>query len=287
MQSILHQIFRKDVLNIISNQVRAKIRKEIGDAKFCILVDEARYAFNKEQMAIVLRFVDTEGFLREQFFAIVHVTDTTVATLKKEISDALGRYDLHIHNMRGQGYDGASNMCAAEKKVSIWLLFSKLNSICNLINASPKRHGELHYAQRIEVEHMLATGERDTDRGCNQIRNLLRTGKTRWSSNFDSFCSMIDMYNSVITVLENMLNDGASNSIRDNVDNKSAFSSIAREISGYFSVMDYVSMTKNLLRTFREEGFDLLLRHVKEVCVKYDIEIPHMEARYKYGTGRS
>ncbi|XP_073030628.1 uncharacterized protein [Primulina eburnea] len=61
-------------------------------------------------MAIVLRFVDTEGFLRERFFAIVHVTDTTAATLKKEISDALGRYDLHIHNMRGQGYDGASNM---------------------------------------------------------------------------------------------------------------------------------------------------------------------------------
>ncbi|XP_073057656.1 uncharacterized protein [Primulina eburnea] len=335
---------QKDVLNIISNQVRAKIRKEIGDAKFCILVDEARDASNKEQMAIVLRFVDTEGFLRERFFAIVHVTDTTAATLKKEISDALGRYDLHIHNMRGQGYDGASNMrgswnglqalflkdcscayyvhcfahrlqlaltAAAEKEVSIWLFFSKLNSICNLINASPKRHGELHSAQRIEVAHMVATGERDTGRGCNQIGNLLRPGKTRWSSNFDSLCSMIDMYSSVTTMLENMVNDGASNSIRGEASGAliamKSFDFIfilhlMHKIMGItnflcralqeksldiLSAMDYVSMTKTLLHTLREEGFDLLLSHVKEVCVKYDIEMPHMEARYKSGTGRS
>ncbi|XP_073120246.1 uncharacterized protein [Henckelia pumila] len=223
-------------------------------------------------MAIVLRFVDIDGFLRERFFSIVHVTDTTAAKLKKEISDSLGRYDLHIHNMQGQGYYGASNMrgswnglqglflrdcsCAyyvhclshrlqlaltgaAKKEVSIWLFFSKLNSICNLINASPKRQAELHSAQRIEVAHIVATGERDTGRGCNQIGNLLRPGKTHWSSNFDSLCSMIDMYSSVTTVLENMVNDGASNSIRGEASeedgaNKSALSIIAREICGYF-----------------------------------------------------
>ncbi|XP_073271512.1 uncharacterized protein [Primulina huaijiensis] len=335
---------QKDVLNIISNQVRAKIRKEIGDTKFCILVDEARDASNKEQMTIVLRFVDNEGFLRERFFTIVHVTNTTAATLKKEISDALGRYDLHIHNMRGQGYDGASNMhgswnglqalflkdcscayyvhcfahrlqltltAATEKEVSIWLFFSKLNSICNLINASPKQHGELHSAQRIEVAYMVATGERDTGRGCNQIGNLLRPGKTRWSSNFDSLCSMIDMYSSVITVLENMMNDGASKSIRGEasgalIEMKALdfifILHLMHKIMGITNLlcralqeksldilraMDYVSTTKTLFRSLREEGFDLLLSHVKEVCVKYNIEIPHMEVRYKFGTGRS
>jgi hypothetical protein len=57
-------------------------------------------------MAIVLRFVDIHGFLRDQFFGIVHVSNTTL-TLKKEIYDVLVRYNLHILNMRGQGYDGA------------------------------------------------------------------------------------------------------------------------------------------------------------------------------------
>ena len=36
-------------------------------------------------MAIVLRFVDIQGFLRECFFGIVHVSDTNSSTLKKKI----------------------------------------------------------------------------------------------------------------------------------------------------------------------------------------------------------
>jgi hypothetical protein len=49
-------------------------------------------------MAIVLRFVDIQGFVQEHFFSIVHVLDTT-STLKKEICDVLARYNLHIFNM--------------------------------------------------------------------------------------------------------------------------------------------------------------------------------------------
>jgi hypothetical protein len=43
----------------------------------------------------------------------VHVSDTTSSTLKKEICDVPTRYNLHILNMRGQGYDGAINMLGA------------------------------------------------------------------------------------------------------------------------------------------------------------------------------
>jgi hypothetical protein len=44
------------------------------------------------------------------FFYIVHVKDTLALTLKKGIYDVLFRYRLDIQNIRGQGYDGASNM---------------------------------------------------------------------------------------------------------------------------------------------------------------------------------
>ncbi|KAL6534095.1 hypothetical protein OROHE_013928 [Orobanche hederae] len=157
---------QKNFLHILANKVRVKIREEIGGAKFSILVDEAKDASDKEQMAIVLRFVDNKGVLRERFFAIAQVADTSTSTLKKAICDVLGQYNLHISDMRGQGYDGASNMrgswnglqalflrdspsayyvhcfahrlqlalvAAAESEVSIWLFFSKLNSIVNLM----------------------------------------------------------------------------------------------------------------------------------------------------------
>ncbi|PRQ20388.1 hypothetical protein RchiOBHm_Chr7g0227621 [Rosa chinensis] len=61
-------------------------------------------------MAIILRFVDCQGIIRERFFKIVSVPNTTSQTLKDEISKVLTMYNLQVRNMRGQGYDGASNM---------------------------------------------------------------------------------------------------------------------------------------------------------------------------------
>ena len=56
-------------MNILANRVRTNIREEVGDAKFCILVDEAVDESNKEQMAIILRYVDSKRFVRERFFS--------------------------------------------------------------------------------------------------------------------------------------------------------------------------------------------------------------------------
>ena len=101
---------QKELLNILGHRVRRKIREEVGDSKYCILVDEALDTSHKEHMAIILRFVDSEGLIRERFFKIVSVPDTTSQTLKNEISKVLTMYDLQVRNMRGQGYDGTSNM---------------------------------------------------------------------------------------------------------------------------------------------------------------------------------
>lgn len=90
-----------------------KNRGLVGNDKFCILVDEAVDESHKEQMAIILRFVDYGGFIRKRFFEIIHVEETTVLTLKTEICKALTRHNLQVKDMRGQRYDGASNMCGA------------------------------------------------------------------------------------------------------------------------------------------------------------------------------
>jgi hypothetical protein len=38
----------------------------------------------KEQMVVILRFVDVDGFVQERFFDIIHVTDTSAMTLKNK-----------------------------------------------------------------------------------------------------------------------------------------------------------------------------------------------------------
>ena len=78
--------------------------------KFCIIVDEARDESMKEKMVVVFRYVDVEGFVKECFFELIHVANTVALTLKKEIYSLLSQHCLDIQNIRGQGYDGASNM---------------------------------------------------------------------------------------------------------------------------------------------------------------------------------
>ncbi|CAN0875081.1 Zinc finger MYM-type protein 1 [Linum grandiflorum] len=106
---------QKEIVHVLAGLVRKKIFEEIGDAKFSIIVDEASDESRKEQMAIVLRFVDGKGLIQERFFAIVHVKDTMSMTLCSAIRDTLSSHNFSLQNLHGQRYDGASNMCGEWK----------------------------------------------------------------------------------------------------------------------------------------------------------------------------
>ncbi|XP_075661315.1 uncharacterized protein LOC142631114 [Castanea sativa] len=101
---------QKETLHVFSTKVKKAIGEEIGDAKFCIIVDEAHDESMKEQMAVVFRYVDTESFVKECFFGLIHVVDTAALTLKKRTYSLLSQHCLDIENIRGQGYNRASNM---------------------------------------------------------------------------------------------------------------------------------------------------------------------------------
>ena len=102
--------------------MRSKIREDIGDFKFCVIVDESRDESKREQLALVLRFVDNDGFIQECFFDLSHVKDTTTLTLKNEIYAILSHHCLDIQNIHGQGYDVASNMCGKWKGLQAFVL---------------------------------------------------------------------------------------------------------------------------------------------------------------------
>ena len=92
-------------MHVLTSEVRNKIRDDIENSKFCIIVNEVRDESKREQMALVLRFVDKEGFIKDHFFDLAHVRDTTAITLKHEISMILSHLSLDIQNIRGQGYN--------------------------------------------------------------------------------------------------------------------------------------------------------------------------------------
>ena len=61
-------------------------------------------------MAVALHYVDERGFVIERFLSIVHVADTIALSLKVAIEAIFSKHGLSISSLRGQGYDGASNM---------------------------------------------------------------------------------------------------------------------------------------------------------------------------------
>ncbi|XP_073041798.1 uncharacterized protein [Primulina eburnea] len=232
---------QKQILHMFSIRMKNIIREEIAGSKYCIVVDEARDESKREQLSIVLRFVDKDGCIQERFFGLVHVSDTTALTLKNAIYSSLAHYNLDVQNIRGQGYDGASNMrgefnglqalilkdcksayyvhCfahrlqlalvgAAKNVTPIHQFFDKLTFIVNIVGASCKRNDELKEAHTDDIAHLISINELETGRGLNQLCTLQRAADTRWSSHFRSVSSLIKMFSASCTVLLKVMEDG-------------------------------------------------------------------------------
>ncbi|XP_061345948.1 uncharacterized protein LOC133291663 [Gastrolobium bilobum] len=305
---------QKEILYVLANKVRKQIRKDIGDSKFCIIVDEARDESKREQMALVLRFVDKDGFIKERFFDLCHVQDTSSMTLKNAITEILSHYCLDMQNIRGQGYDGASNMhalVAASKEVSsIYQFFQNLNFIITIITASSKRHDQFQAAQISEFEHLQAIGELETGTGSNQVGTLKRASDTRWGSHFYSLCSLQRGYNESCSVLEKICTEGSNYSQRG--DATAAYKMITsfefifnlllmKEIMSIteilcqalqqksqdiLNVVQLVSSTKELIQELRDDGWKRILEGVVNFSKLHEIDVPDFDAQYIESRGR-
>ncbi len=78
-----------------------------------MLCDEVIDVACKQQVSIVLRFVDSDCNIQEEFLDFIKVERITGEVLAREIKNVLARYGLDLQNCRGQGYDGTANMSAA------------------------------------------------------------------------------------------------------------------------------------------------------------------------------
>ncbi|XP_039811691.1 zinc finger MYM-type protein 1-like [Panicum virgatum] len=108
-QMIDHKI-QKQLIAACAHETTKFIIEELGDECFAILADESSDAYQQEQLALCLRYVNKNGEPVERFLGLVHVEDTTSLTLKQAIQSLLIKYQLPLSKIRGQGYDGASNM---------------------------------------------------------------------------------------------------------------------------------------------------------------------------------
>eukprot|EP00267_Zea_mays_P026068 XP_008654053.1 zinc finger MYM-type protein 1-like [Zea mays] len=286
-----HQI-QKQILDLIAFNVQTTIRDEIGDAKFCLIVDESRDESRREQMALVVRFVYKGGFIRERFLDLIHVHDTSSATLKKELDFVLSHHKLDVQNIRGQGYDGASNMrgewnglqakfveecpyayyvhcfahqlqlalVAASKEVTeVHNFFEHLALIVNTVVSSTKRNDDLRANQVAEIEHLIELNEIEIGRVLKDIAIAKGSGTTvagRAKAAGAIKLMMSFDFIFIMHVMKELM--GVTDLLCKKLQHKS---------QDIVNAMDDVATTKRLIQNLRDHGNEITIEH----HYRYDI----------------
>ncbi|XP_060180722.1 uncharacterized protein LOC132610446 [Lycium barbarum] len=213
-------MIQKEIVLACKIETIKGIIKELNGDYFSLLVDESFDVSRKEQTAAVLRYVDRRGFVMERLLDIVHVKNTSALALKGAIVNLLSQHSLSLSCVRGQCYDGASNMqgdinglkmlikkesrsahsihCFAhqlqvtlvgvsKKCLQVGELVHLVSDILNVLAASYKRMDEYRESQRKRIQEALEKGKLKTGRGLHQELGISRACDTRWGSHFKSF----------------------------------------------------------------------------------------------------
>jgi hypothetical protein len=212
---------QQQIIYCCAMKTRKKIIEELGDEPYAILADEFSDISHKEQLALCLRYIDELGRPCEHFIGVVHVDDTSSLSLKEAIEALLVSHGLTMTQIRGQDYDGASNMkggikglktlimqespsayyihCFAHQLQLVLVAVAKGNTDCkrffdqvslllSIVEVSCKHHGMLRNARLEQIRKALDCGE-------------LETGETRWGSHYKTVCNIISLYPSIRDVL--------------------------------------------------------------------------------------
>ncbi|XP_052622344.1 uncharacterized protein LOC128127709 [Lactuca sativa] len=223
---------QKELVQCFAQEVLLSIREEIGQDVFALLVDESSDVSKKEQMAIVLRYVDSLGFVKEIFIGLVHVKDTSSLTHKNAINEVL-----------------TSNKLSFSKQISL---------VVNVVCASCKRKDLLREQARERVQKGLCSGELETGRWLNQETTLVRAGETRWGSHFNTLTSLMKLFADVVVVLDFVKEEGGSLANHQQASGILAYFKSYEFVFYLHMMYDILHLTGTLSKQLQRKDLDIL-----------------------------
>ncbi|XP_024195986.1 zinc finger MYM-type protein 1-like [Rosa chinensis] len=259
-------------------------------------------------MAIIFRYVDKNGCVIERFIGIEHVANTTAITLKEAIDALLCKHGLSISSLRGQGFDGASNMSGELNGLKTLILRENSNAFYVHCFAHQLQLALVAVAKKqsiaLKVIQALKDGELTSGRCLNQEIKIKRPSDTRWGSHYGTLINFTAMFSSIIDVLDEIAFDKVGSDQKHD-----AFISlgllqsfdfifslhlmrivlgISHELSqalqkddqDIVNAMDLVKICKTRLQDMRDNGWDSLLQQVVAFCGKENIMVPNMSDQH-------
>jgi hypothetical protein len=245
------------------------------------MADECHDLSNKEQMSIVLRYLDPKFVIQEKFVGFVHLKDgMTGEAIANAILSFLARFGLDIMNCRGQGYDGAGaiagkvNGCASRilrinsKAIFTHCFCHRLNlAVCSSCSI-PVIRDLFNFVKEISYffnfsekrQQMLDKAITDLDLDTQKTK-LLDICKTRWLQRIEGLDRFYDLFIPLFNCFERMsLNvDGNCN------DKTRTGGAHFYNLMGNFRFIVSLIVTKNLLdrcepatRALQSSSMDIL-----------------------------
>ncbi|KAL6284707.1 hypothetical protein ACE6H2_015636 [Prunus campanulata] len=195
----------------------------------------------KELMAVVLRYVNKKGQVIERFVRVQYVSDTTSSKLKEAIEQLISSTNLSMSRLRGQGYDGASNMRAlvavAKGNENITTFFTTASSVVNIIGASL-------------LEWIVDDVNQDNLGEANRLLKEIQT-----------FDFVFHLY--LMKFILGVTNDLSK--------------ALQKKDQDIVNAMMLVQRCKQKLQSVRDDDFDELLGKVLRFCGNNDIVVPNMD----------
>ena len=212
---------QNEIVQVIGECICNDIIAEVKQAKFfSVIADEVTDTANKEELSLSLRFVHA-GTVKEVFVDFVEVERITGRVLAQTILQWLSSHGLSPVNIRGQCYDGASNMSGAasgcksivQQEAPLALYFHcaahRLNlAVVSACKIQSFKNAESYVGEIARFFNFSAKRQRALDRAIEicttgvKAKKLKDACRTRWVYRIDAYVVFLELLPAVHTVLD-------------------------------------------------------------------------------------
>ena len=216
---------QNDIINVIGlDYICTKIISEIKQAKFFPIIADEVSSHNVEHLSLCLRYIDENHDIQEKHIAFVKLQRVRASDITNAIIGTLEDLGISLQDLRGQCFDGASNINGSKSEVqkrikdrqpkaiythcashslslsivsscsvlSVCNCISQIKTITIWIKSSPKREGFLK-----------AIVDKGIQSGIVSSRNpILNVCITRWVENIDGWERFCLSYPFIIQMFE-------------------------------------------------------------------------------------
>jgi len=214
----------RELISLMADKVLIVIVEEIKNAKyFGLIVDSTPDVTHIDQLAIVLRYVKSDGQVIERFIKCIDIYSHNAEYFTSTVIETIKQLGLNIENSVGQSYDNASNMAGKytglqariKKKAPAAEYLPCAAHSLNLVGvrAVESCNNAVKYFSIIQTLYNFFSISTHRWDGLNQSLKskgmlfLKPSSQTRWSANANATKALTLGYSEISKILFEMSND--------------------------------------------------------------------------------